>query len=617
MLALGAAYVLLVVLGTVLPTPQLWGVHVPAFLSPLARAAVLALLASGVAGLAFASAKAPGRSRPSGRRSPRRGESRGIGRWTLLLLIPAAAALWLLRAQSFLLGDQALLIDRLQHGKTELHSEPLSSWIWLAYGRFLQALSLPVEPPALAILPVLCGVLAILLCLAIGLELSPDRPTQRFSAAVLLLCGISQLYFGYIESYPIAAVAILFFLWLGLRWIHRRGPLLAPAIALPLSIASHLASAFLVPAYLLLSVRNSVHPLRRAAWAMAPFLAVAGVFTLLGLKAQDIARPIALLESAARVMLGARAPGPSGLLLLPRVALDLANLVLLVAAVPALLLLWRLALWRRFPLRLEYDLAFLGLAALGGGLVACALTLPGSPAQDWDLVGVCLLPASVFAVAAARDVGVTAIPRAARRGLVLLGAGSLLSFVLLNADAAAGLRRFETLMRDDARLSPHERAYGSEKLGDYFLTQGDLPRALHYGRLAIRADSADWRYWGKVGKILYELGRYREALEHFSVSVDRGGAIGPAFYYIGYCRFYLGEPAAAIPDFGRAVRLDPDEPNYRGALGLALIQSGNVEQGRAVWEELLRRWPDHAQTRTAYRMMFGTVPEEGEITRPR
>jgi len=603
---LGTAYLVLVSIATLFPIPLLWGLHLPAFLSPPARMLVFALMASGVAFL-WTSAY---RSRREGRPSvdlAGGGASRGFTRWMPWLLLPAIGGIFLaLRTRTYFLGDQALWIDRLRHGTKVVYSEPLSALAWRGFRALLLAFGIPIEPSVLAILPALSGVLAILLCLGIGRELSLHHRAKWY-AAVLLLTGTSQLYFGYIETYPIVGLAVLSFLWLGLRASKGRAPVLAPAFALAIAVASHLAALFLVPSYLLLVFQRAMRWTWRVAAIALPPALIVGVFSLIGFGPQNVLRPFRLIWSALDLAAG-QVNRPMGLFPPFRVALDMGNLLLLVALVPVMLIVGTIALRRTSEHRTDSGTPFLGLAALSGLLVACALSVPGAPAQDWDLLSVFVLPTLVLGVAMGRDILDNAAHATARRGLVLLSAGGLLAFVLVNADPAAGVRRFETLMSETAPLSPHERAYGSEKLADYYANAGDQPKGLLYAQRALAADSANARYWGKVGQALYLLREYPRAIHYFEEAANRGDLRGPAFFYIASCHIQMGEPDRAVPLLWEAVRAQPDERRYWAGLGFALISSGDMEQGQAIWRKVLIRWPNDHETRASYRMVFGSDP---------
>ena len=70
---------------------------------------------------------------------------------------------------------------------------------------------------------------------------------------------------------------------------------------------------------------------------------------------------------------------------------------------------------------------------------------------------------------------------------MLVALAGLLAFVLVNADPAAGIRRFESLVSESAALRPHERAYGNEKLATYWSDRGDYARAFTHARRAVDA----------------------------------------------------------------------------------------------------------------------------------
>jgi cytochrome c-type biogenesis protein CcmH/NrfG len=603
---LGTAYLVLVSIATLYPIPLLWGLHLPAFLSPPARVLVFALMASGVAFLWASTYQRRREGRPS-LDPASRGASRGFTRWIPWLLLPAAGGIfWALRTRTYFLGDQALWIDRLRHGTKVVYSEPLSALAWRGFRGVVLAFGIPIEPSVLAVLPALCGVLAILLCLGIGRELSLHH-RARWYAALLLVTGASQLYFGYIETYPIVGVAVLSFLWLGLRTSNGRAPIIAPALTLALAVSSHLAALFLVPSYMLLVFQRPTRWNWRVAAIALPTALIVAMFSLIGFGLQNVLRPFRLVWSALHVAAG-QVNRPMALFPPFRIALDMGNLLLLVAVVPVMLIVGTIASRRGFANSTQPSVLFIRVAALSGLLVACALCVPGAPAQDWDLLSICVLPTLVLGVALGRDILDHAAHATSRRGLVLLSAGGLLAFVLVNADPIAGVGRFETLMSEAAPLSPHERAYGSEKLADYYANAGDRPKALLYAQRALAADSANARYWGKVGQALYQQREYRGAIHYFEEAARRGDLRGPAFFFIASCHIQMGEPDRAIPFLWEAVRAQPDERRYWAGLGFALISSGDLEQGRAIWRKVLIRWPNDRETRESYRMVFGAEP---------
>ena len=609
----GLAYLAIATVATLRPTPLLWGVHAPAFLSSPAQVATLGALTLGTALVGAAALRRGWLRRAEGRRLRLPPSLKRL--WPWLGLAVWGTALWALRTRSYLLGDQALWITRLREGTEVVYSEPLAALAWRGFRFLLLQAGAPIEPPLLAILPVLCGLIAVPLCLQIGREVA-GRSHAGWYAACVLLAGTSQIYFGYIEAYALVSLALLTYLWLVVRFANGRGSALPAGIGLGLAVSSHLACSIFIPSYLFLVFRQ---PASRAARAMAigaPVALVLGVFAVASFGSRELLHPIRLVGSALGSAAGPQIDPASVLRVALRVALDLANWLLLSALVPTLLLAASL-IARPAPRPPVSPAHFhLGLASLSGLLLSATLCLPGTPAQDWDLLTIGALPTILFGIAEGLKFLERAENRVVRVGLATLSLGGLAGFVLTNADPSAGLRRFETLMSGDAMLSAHERAYGNEKLADYHASIGNRPEALRFAHRALAADSANARYWGKVGQALYQLERYSEAAPYFHEAVRRGAPPGPAYYYLGYAHIRMGDPEKAARYLWEAVRADPNQPVYWSALGLALVTSGQAERGRLVWEQVLTRWPNDGETRAAYRMVFGGEPSSGAVPGP-
>ncbi|MHB0875926.1 MAG: hypothetical protein ACYC5O_07765 [Anaerolineae bacterium] len=129
---------------------------------------------------------------------------------------------------------------------------------------------------------------AIVSCLAGGLfvfvlvqavaELAEDTSGRLAGVALFLSLGAMQLFFGYVESYTILPVCILVFLWYGLRFLTRKGPMWPAAVALALA---HGLSPSTLPLSLALAYlayrawrRREAGPDRLAAEMASPMLVV-------------------------------------------------------------------------------------------------------------------------------------------------------------------------------------------------------------------------------------------------------------------------------------------------------------------------------------------------------
>lgn len=606
----GAAYALVLALASGQPSPSFWGINPPAFLPAPQRFVVLGCAFLGAGLLAWSAIRGTPSTVPSAA-APRatKGRTRSSG-FTWLAVLPLyalpllAALFWTLRTRTHFLGDGIVWIANVTSGQFPSFSEPLASEAWRGYAGALRALGIPPDVPSLATLPVICGLAAAALLWLLAREIAPGARSRMAAAALLLTLGVSQLYFGYIESYPLTSVLILAYLLLGVRAGKAARLDAGPGVVLALVAAAHIVSLALVPSYVWLAARARAPWLRKVALLLLPAALAAGLFAWLRFGVEDLLRPFQTIGAALRGGEGAFGFSLEGIVS-PRRWVDLANLVLLLLPAPLILLAARAISGVRADVAAW---GFLLLAALPGAFATLVLVVPSSPAQDWDLLAIVLLP-SALAITAA---GLPALERVSGRataGLLLLATAGLLGFVLVNADAAAGIRRFESLVGEEAALRPHERAYGNEKLATYWSDRADFGRAFTHARRAVDAEPSNPRYWVKAGGALVSLDRHAEAVPYFQEALRRQPGRGDASYNLGICLAKEGRPHEAVAAFRTAVLADGNRPDYRHNLGLMLYAAGKPDSARLVWTEVLRRWEGYPLTVRSMERRFGAGVE--------
>jgi len=513
-----------------------------------------------------------------------------------LLLFPLAAVFALLRARTQFLGDGAVWLSGLQANVVTAKSEPLSAALWLGAASLLRAWGVPIEATTLAFFPILCGLAAAAFAWGIAHELTPQKHGTKTALALLLTLGTTQLFCGYIESYPPVAMFVFAFLWLGLRRIRGDGPAFLLPVAFALCVASHFATAVLAPSFLLLALRGPEPRAQRFALAAAgPALAIA-LLLLLG------SSPAEWLHSLGTASRGADVGNLSTIAVKPAYGIlstdhlvDFLNAVLLILPIPLLLLITRLAERRGHLTPLSPDTRFLALAAIPGVALAALLRLPLPPAQDWDLTAILLLPAAVFAIRAGRSFYAAPGPRRRNVGLVTLAVGAILPFLLVNANEAAAIRRFETILAPEAKITSFARAYGNYALWSHFSGRGDPARAHPYAIRALDSERGNPRYWTNVGLDLYQMKRYDEALPYLVEGAKRGPNLWVSRYDLGLCLSEKERYAEAADEFGIAARIGGGRPEVLHNLGIALFRSGRPDSAVAIWEDVSRRWPAYAR----------------------
>jgi tetratricopeptide (TPR) repeat protein len=583
----GTVFAALVVASSSSAGPRGWGVHAAGFLPLPLRLTIFALLLASVAALWLSALEKEPRPRGARRRA-------GLPMWLPALLLPYAAVLWALRARTQLLGDGAVWLATVSSGEHRPYSEPLFAALWHGFAALVRRTGRAPDATSMSLFPVLCGVLAALLIAGIAKETDPERRFRIIPMSLLMTLGVSQLYFGYIESYAMAAVFILLYLWLALRRTHGMDPPFFAAAALALAMSAHLSALYLLPSYLLL-VSLEKRPLAaKLLWLALPVASLAALLVALGYRPSHWAVPIHAATSGIREGFErATLHRPYTFFSYGHLS-DVLNAVLLAMPGPAILLIgWAAATRARFR-PFPRHLAILAAAAIPGALLGAWLMTPVAPAQDWDLMSIFLLPAAVFGVAAGTFLWSGRAGAKAAAALAVVSAASLLAFVLVNASERTAVARFAAVVNDPVRVSRYGRAYGNSLLELHFRSRGLSATALPYARAAVAAEPTNPRNWTNVGFELMQLGRQEEAIPVLQEAVRRGPGRWEGAYNLGLCYMKLGRYAEAVPPLRDAVRLEGNLPFVRHNLGLSLYRSGRADSALVVWREVLLRWPGYA-----------------------
>lgn len=345
---------------------------------------------------------------------------------SLALAVLAAVPFYLLRIRHLRWGDAELLVTALgdPYWLVYVWKAPLDVflharlWQW-AY----HTLGWPSPVPVYRILSILAGVAFVWVLLRLAHTLGRDRAERALIAGLIGTLGTMQLFFGYIENYPIMTAGVLLYLWLAVRALREQGSLLAAATALAVTHAFHPVTLILTPSLLYLARVNHSN---RAAANVQRSSASPRVFGLpfqLHLALSIVVPYLLVFAGVSALMLGGGhgyekllgVDSPGGgdrqwFVPLFQVTtewqhytmfslghlLDIVNLQALVAPVvlPGLALTALLA-WRRLPRR-DRTLVFLALAAGFYLLFTLTWNADYGGQKDWDLFAPASVPAALL-----------------------------------------------------------------------------------------------------------------------------------------------------------------------------------------------------------------------------
>ncbi len=182
---------------------------------------------------------------------------------SLALAVLAAVPFYLLRIRHLHWGDAELLVTALgdPYWLVYVWKAPLDVflharlWQWAHH-----ALGWLSPVPVYRILSILAGVAFVWVLLRLACTLGRNRAERALIAGLLGTLGTMQLFFGYVENYPIMTAGMLLYLWLALRALRGEGSLIAAATALAVTHAFHPVTLILTPSLLYLAYTMTARP---------------------------------------------------------------------------------------------------------------------------------------------------------------------------------------------------------------------------------------------------------------------------------------------------------------------------------------------------------------------
>lgn len=173
------------------------------------------------------------------------------------LIALAAGVLFLVfRIRHLRWGDAELLVKALAdpYRLTYVWQAPLDVYLHARAWQAGEALfGWPDPIPVYRILSTLAGVLFVWILLGVAAELGRNRTERGLFAGLVLTLGTMQLFFGYIENYPLMTLGILVYVYLAILCLRGRVALVWPAIALALTNGFHPSTIVLTPSLIYLA----------------------------------------------------------------------------------------------------------------------------------------------------------------------------------------------------------------------------------------------------------------------------------------------------------------------------------------------------------------------------
>ncbi len=261
--------------------------------------------------ISLATCAAPVRAAISMRLFPAMRRSSGSPLGEAAACMALCVVLWLLRERN-IVADSAVLVVVANSEHAFIFPEVGATILLRGLAQLGPSLGLD-GVAAMQALSCICGSAALWLLLRVARELVPGG-----SAAAVALCvlsgGLVRIFAGRIEVYAPLLVAVLAYLWLGLRALRGGGGTAVPGLCLGVALWIHASAVLLLPSLLALVVLRDDAPRGRAAWReVGALLLLAGAPLALFLVAHAaLTGGDALLEAWIRVREILGRPGGEG-----------------------------------------------------------------------------------------------------------------------------------------------------------------------------------------------------------------------------------------------------------------------------------------------------------------
>ncbi len=580
--------------GAVAPTPVNWGVHHYGFLPSiwLWAGAVGALV---LAGLGWSLA----------------GQiSRGPGSRALAALLGAGIVLvgmvlfWVGRERSTFLGDGTLLLESMRQGRVA----------WSGSGALVvldglnRLLGSPDPAVTLAAVSVVCGALYLLLAWMIARGAANDGAGRTLLFGLLATAGLTRLFYGYVEVYPLLACATLLYLALALAAQAGRAPFWPVALVGALLPLLHVTGLLLWPSLLYLVFAG-----RRAEASAAPAAAAqsgAGGSRLLLLLLPACALlagmflrggPGAMADLAAGYMRGLLPiSGPLGTadpytLFSAAHGSDLLQEQWLVGPFGALLAILLLIL--RAHGGMGSRERFLLWAGGPWWIISLLFNRGIGAPRDWDLFAAASIPwILLLGLLLVHAPWWISGPRRAAAVALILGASffHLLPWVAVDTDAERSLGHVAALYGPGSRASGFARSYAFEEIGTWYLDRGQSESAVEAFREAAALDTTNARVTANLGAVLLAQGKPAEAASVLELAVRRDARREFAQYQLGNAYQEMGRIEEAGSAYRKALALNPEF--LQATLNYAALErrQGNLPLAEALLRDGLRHAPQNA-----------------------
>jgi len=472
---------------------------------------------------------------------------------------------WFLRTKLYLLGDGYFKINALARGEI-VPTEWLDGVVHVWFYKLLLQISPNLDPSfSYSLLSVFGGGIFVFMILCLSHTLGKTNFQKVLIFCILFSLGSIELFFGYVESYPLLLVTLTTFILFSILYLQEKTSIIFSFISLVLSIGIHVSAIAFVPAFFYL-IFAKYRKEKKGYFDSLTILSIIGCFLLIlcviwkvfFLKGEGggFSRFIPLFPSSKTrftLFCGAH-------------LLEFMNQWLLISPVGILLFCFFLFYTFKHSDFRNPILNFLFLSSLFS-LMFVFIYNSKLGSADWDLRS---FPGVFFTLLGVlffvewgklwlrfKDYGLI---------LIMISFFHTVPWILVNANQQASVDRYVLIRMND----PHPEFSDQQK-------------------------SNLW----KVGRVLEMAGLYKEAEEVLQEGIKRAPLDLGSYSYLGQNYYLAGDYDRAVIFLEKALELEPRSPTIRFILGKAYLQKLDYPKAAQNLEKLIDTY-DHEPRFVSY-----------------
>ncbi|HUV36778.1 MAG TPA: tetratricopeptide repeat protein [Patescibacteria group bacterium] len=503
--------------------------------------------------------------------------------YTVLLAV-SAALFWIFRNATHLLGDGDLWANHLL--KEIAFNEPVSSWLYREVYRLLMGLvpSAAISTvTSAAVLSVTAGLVFMVYAARTARLLANGGDGHGLVLIVLLSTGMMLLFFGYVETYPPLAAAIMAFTFYGLSFTWGRAAAWKPIVAFAVAVVLHFSAIALLPGLGVLLWTGGGRTIDRGRYyRLLSAIVVVGLAVLWSLQRWGAFGNF-FFEKFLPLFPGPPRNRIAYPLFSWKTLFDSFNQIMFVCPMALFLLVGFVRPSRPHDGLTRRAILFLETTAIFYLLEFLVFNKNIGVSRDWDLFAAMAIPLAMLVTLLL----LTRYPRSTQALSVIafaVLAVHTVPLVGIHAGKNASERRFLDLVHT-GYWSSYAKGYGYSTLGFYYVRSGDRERGLELNEMAVQADPKNPRYWYNVATMYYQDKRFDEAVELYKKVIDHDPEQLEARNNLGVVYADMGRTDLAEREFSSILNSDSTYLQCYEPLSYIYFQTGQLDKCRRLYRK--------------------------------